>query len=803
MEPVVPNPGLDGAGVAANDANNGSTGEVNPNREGSLTNKVATYASHPREQRNNLADLHSKLRVVDMDNGSEIATSSENKETATDRGNHGNPTLTDLQKPSPTDPRRIGSETKQSLRLDTTKIEKAEAFLRNPEIRDVSTSEKRSYLESKIGMSPDEIDLAFDRVAFNNNMEPRIRSEHDFRRDLRYSRSNRHYADEFDDGDRNQRLPGLRARRNLDEYYDDRDEYEFGSSPRGRRMNSRRHLIHDTEEYSHPRHMANNGSMNAYNQQGSMNNHGQYPDTTEETPPTSSFFSLPAWAGGFSLGVFCLAALRWLNGGDFVLFPPPTASEPGAVKQPNRGTSDNYDENTDGSSESQQQEEGDNCGGAVETHLNEQLIRDIVADSENEDDYRSEEEGADEAVDNILNGTADSQAFHPTLAHLSYDNLVLEIRSLTSAILSHRDVQERANRTVTAKVGRDVTDDAMDFLRMKKSVSASDKEKTSINETLTQEKVKAISSLLGEITIDLAMLKEKMSKGGETIDLVDNTNDEKIEDSGDRELEDSDGVAGEGDQSSKLFDEIDAKIEQVLAMLQKQGNTEVLGLASNNDQDKRTTNLLQKDEKYIRGKEQPAPSDASDTKPTETDGSVYFSEPRESTDFDVVPNTGTTDQDNENNDVEECLKILSNSNDHHELKVGSQMLYLYCLNISKNPTVPRYRKIYTNNKTFREKVGNLVGAKEFLKAIGFVERPLFFEWSQSTQGYNETKSKLDFALVALELLRQGPEKPNDEAQKTLKNDTKNKTVGTDPAQQKNPSSTVVIEENGKCPLIEE
>mmetsp|Transcript_8687 Transcript_8687/g.17488 ORF Transcript_8687/g.17488 Transcript_8687/m.17488 type:complete len:111 (+) Transcript_8687:1-333(+) len=85
----------------------------------------------------------------------------------------------------------------------------------------------------------------------------------------------------------------------------------------------------------------------------------------------------------------------------------------------------------------------------------------------------------DKTVNNILNGTADARTFHPSPAQPSFDNLVLEIRSLTSAIHSFRDAQERANRVVSAKVGRDVTDDAMDFLRMKKSVSVAAKEKTS------------------------------------------------------------------------------------------------------------------------------------------------------------------------------------------------------------------------------------------------------------------------------------------------------------------------------------
>ena len=98
------------------------------------------------------------------------------------------------------------------------------------------------------------------------------------------------------------------------------------------------------------------------------------------------------------------------------------------------------------------------------------------------------------------------------------------------------------------------------------------------------------------------------------------------------------------------------------------------------------------------------------------------------------------------------------------------MLYLYCLNISKNPTVPRYRKIYTNNNTFRNKVGKLLGAKEFLSSVGFVERTNCFEWDQGTDDA-AVKSRLDFALVALELLKNGTAKPKVEDDNEQANDT--------------------------------
>ena len=101
--------------------------------------------------------------------------------------------------------------------------------------------------------------------------------------------------------------------------------------------------------------------------------------------------------------------------------------------------------------------------------------------------------------------------------------------------------------------------------------------------------------------------------------------------------------------------------------------------------------------------------------------------------------------------------MIATSNNSNDLKVGAQMLYLYCRNIAKNPSVPRYRKLYTNNDNYRNKVGNLVGATEFLIAVGFVERPgnNMFEWSSTDddKDVDATRSKLDFALVALEMMK--------------------------------------------------
>ena len=96
---------------------------------------------------------------------------------------------------------------------------------------------------------------------------------------------------------------------------------------------------------------------------------------------------------------------------------------------------------------------------------------------ENEDEYNEEDEFlASHDLHAILNHkNAHSRSHsHPSnntsvQQQPSYDELVLEIRALTSAIHSHRDSQERiARNAYNSNVGKGMTDDAMDFLRKKK-----------------------------------------------------------------------------------------------------------------------------------------------------------------------------------------------------------------------------------------------------------------------------------------------------------------------------------------------
>ncbi len=69
--------------------------------------------------------------------------------------------------------------------------------------------------------------------------------------------------------------------------------------------------------------------------------------------------------------------------------------------------------------------------------------------------------------------------------------------------------------------------------------------------------------------------------------------------------------------------------------------------------------------------------------------------------------------------LEGALATLGNFNNSTNLKAGVQMLYLYCLNMSKNPSVPCPCKIYTNNATFKNRVGNFADSRSGRVGGGF------------------------------------------------------------------------------------
>lgn len=101
-----------------------------------------------------------------------------------------------------------------------------------------------------------------------------------------------------------------------------------------------------------------------------------------------------------------------------------------------------------------------------------------------------------------------------------------------------------------------------------------------------------------------------------------------------------------------------------------------------------------------------------------------------------------------------AVRSLVEENERSNLLIGAQLLYLYVINLSSHPRVPRYRKIFTSNESF-QKVDRLTGGRDFLLALGFVERGKYLEWmpapvAPSPDDLAALKEKEDTYLALLE-----------------------------------------------------
>jgi len=107
----------------------------------------------------------------------------------------------------------------------------------------------------------------------------------------------------------------------------------------------------------------------------------------------------------------------------------------------------------------------------------------------------------------------------------------------------------------------------------------------------------------------------------------------------------------------------------------------------------------------------------------------------------------------------DAVRRLAQENDTTALRVGAQLLYLYVINVSSHPHVPRYRKIFTSNESF-QKVNRLVGGKDLLLAVGFVEQDKCLEWQPADESQKEEEEvylqRLREAAAALSILKSPP-----------------------------------------------
>ena len=116
--------------------------------------------------------------------------------------------------------------------------------------------------------------------------------------------------------------------------------------------------------------------------------------------------------------------------------------------------------------------------------------------------------------------------------------------------------------------------------------------------------------------------------------------------------------------------------------------------------------------------------------------------------------------------VQDSLIKLVEQNELDVLRIGTQLLYLYVVNLATHSENPRYQKIYTNNDNF-QKISALKGAEDLLRSVGFEQQKDedYFEWlpskeNECTERKEEMKESLGKAASALVVIKSCKDKEN-------------------------------------------
>jgi hypothetical protein len=415
-------------------------------------------------------------------------------------------------------------------------------------------------------------------------------------------------------------------------------------------------------------------------QQPSMYNHLGGPGNPSYPPPYPMHYAHDPEEGllspskaaalvtvGGALGLTAAAAVRWLNGGDFELFPPPAREAKEEAERLHFQA---------GQSRNQRQESNDSDGGE-----------------------RFHQHGWKPPVAPNTISTPDAA---------ENDRLSEHVQTLVEALHSNTQQQEKILQRISSRNDNDngsITNQSMNLLRPRDDGS---------------ESSLAVFRKLAEVQAELSSLRRDVAG------LRDTT------------TASIDSEKWEGRLSETMDD-----LRKCLDRLELQKSS----------------------------------TEGAATRETKTNGTNKAVEVQETTPEDSSPTHTSTDSTSEELSIREssladAIRQLAGENDAAALLVGSQLLYLYVVNLSNNPRAPRYRKIYTTNESFL-KVDRLVGARELLTVVGFVEQGNCLEWlpSDSDSTGKEANYDEDMYLLLLKkaasvlsILKSPPQGPDQDSE---------------------------------------
>lgn len=406
--------------------------------------------------------------------------------------------------------------------------------------------------------------------------------------------------------------------------------------------------------------------------------------------------ALIATVGGF-LGLMAAATVRWLNGGDFLLFPLPAREN--------------------------------HTKGRVLT-LNHQSVgnqNETVVEEEEETNEEEEEDDDDLELEQYLSSSAQ---ITPTESESQLMQQAIE--RLTDTFQQHATAQQKILQKLTVNLSggasSNLTDLSMQALRNHKQ-----QQNTPNGDSSSSLPDPMLWYKLVEIQVELASLKQDWGRSNKKSKDIEQRLGETLQ------------------QLQAILDEL--KPPQEITKTEKRDQTAAEGTGSTADHKASTTdskeaNAVKNNSALNDVAALPVEAEDQDvdeektSQPASVDGDTHPAVSETST-----PAQKVAAPEDEKSKILRKVRtsiinlVRQNVGNVKALKAGTQILFLYVSNLSKNPHVPKYRKVFTSNQSF-QKVEQLEGSRELLYAVGFVSSGdnRVLEWPPATEeGKNATK----------------------------------------------------------------
>lgn len=609
------------------------------------------------------------------------------------------------------------SKNKQSL-------DKVTRFLKHPSIATLSPSVKESYLLSKNDVTKETIQLALKRIEEENlsasNRSKRNEENHDQLNRIWHKSNETPKSDDEND---------TTTRRNNYIASQDHGSYPITQSP-------------------NPHTRQENDAFNAYPQNFQQHQQSGQPSLPELPNPV-----VPMTIGGF-IAIFGLATYRWINGGDFVLFPDhliqsheqqgqPIQDSPDATNLSLVPAMNEERERQRTSPQSIENDENHTCD------VNDDGIDNGIIPDEVED--HTEKEQGDRNNNPTYHQISDRKN------DLNDTNIISkDIKNLTLVIEKFVALHERSMKEKADEKAKEATNNVMDILRNHENSIDAKEQATSDESSMSGKDSKANGAM------ERKGLCNSQRIGGEIVDvltLIQITEFKcAVKEMTNQFVSENSSLEDVSKSKHKLHESFVMKLEEISTYLKKlqdklfkeeyQISTDLGSSRTNVSEEiisKDTSDSDQmKDQYYCNSqgdiKENIKVEDENDLKSKEMKTPGIDGNCLESSNVLVGKEN-----------LLEAIENLQVSNEPKIVKSCAQMMFLYASNLSSNPNSDQYRKIYTNSKTFTDKISKVDSAKDVLLSIGFVENKSILHWKSFSNLEDDIALVKDAAMLLSKL----------------------------------------------------